>query len=430
MKIAFTEKIITPPVGTRIAGYGVNDVTVTKRDDLFMSALVLDDGEKKCLILSYDLLGIDEKYIKKLRRACAPLLGGDESRIILGCTHTHCGPHTRSLSRAPEVLEVEYLEKLIVTTVDTLKELLAKEFIDTEVLFYSLNCDENINRRYVGNDNRCTFLPHRPYLEPLCDGVRDRELGLLIFRNTRTKAVEYLIGNFAAHPLAGHSPGLGGHRLSADFPGAFRNYIYSEVGCGCMFLSGAAGNMVPVGHETGYGAIDKVGMNLAQEAIKGVISATRTAKSYKLANDTIQSGFAHAKSKVRPCKTQLPTDYAGQTEIVSEVQLLSIGDICLVGVPGETLAELGLEIKWHSPFRKTFILYCSTAYLSYLCPGNALVQGGYEAVNQYCDSHTGLAIVNAAVEGCYELYEKTFPDHSQWPENNLLPLVAVKNLEY
>ena len=89
MKIAFTEKIITPPVGTKIAGYGINDVTVTKRDDLFMSALVLDDGEKKCLILSYDLLGIDEKYIKKLRQTCAPLLGGDESRIILGCTHTH-----------------------------------------------------------------------------------------------------------------------------------------------------------------------------------------------------------------------------------------------------------------------------------------------------------------------------------------------------
>ena len=80
-----------------------------------------------------------------------------------------------------------------------------------------------------------------------------------------------------------------------------------------------------------------------------------------------------------------------------------MGDVAFVGVPGELLAELGQEIKWHSPYRKTFILYCSTAYFAYLCHGNALLSGGYEPWTQLCDSRSGLKLVNAAVDGLYDL---------------------------
>ena len=126
-------------------------------------------------------------------------------------------------------------------------------------------------------------------------------------------------------------------------------------------------------------------------------------------------------------KKLLPPFYKGKEELTYEIQCLSIGDICLVGVPGEMVAELGQEIKWHSPFRKTFILYCSTAYMDYLCHGNALVAGGYEGREQYTDSHTGLKLVNAAVEGTYQLYERTFPNPDEWPENNEPSLVSLKN---
>ena len=92
------------------------------------------------------------------------------------------------------------------------------------------------------------------------------------------------------------------------------------------------------------------------------------------------------------------------------------------------VAELGLEMKWHSPFRKTFVLYDSTAYISYLCHGNALVAGGYEAQEQVTDSRTGLKLLNIAIDGAYKLYERTHPDESQWPENHLLPTVSLKNI--
>ena len=59
----------------------------------------------------------------------------------------------------------------------------------------------------------------------------------------------------------------------------------------------------------------------------------------------------------------------------------------------------------------------------------ALTQGGYEAAQQYFSARTGLELVNAAVDGCYMLYEREFPDRSKGPENNYLPLVSVKNLD-
>ena len=92
------------------------------------------------------------------------------------------------------------------------------------------------------------------------------------------------------------------------------------------------------------------------------------------------------------------------------------------------VAELGLEMKWHSPFRKTFILYCSTSYISYLCHGNALISRGYEAREQITDSRTGLRLVNTAMDGAYTLYERTFPDTSAWPENQMPPLVSLKDV--
>ena len=47
--------------------------------------------------------------------------------------------------------------------------------------------------------------------------------------------------NFAAHPLASHSPGLGAHQISADYPGEVRK-IMEDNSCWCVFADGAAGD--------------------------------------------------------------------------------------------------------------------------------------------------------------------------------------------
>ena len=427
MKIAFTEKIISPPVGTRVAGYGPDDPSVAKLDDLYLSLLLLDDGRKTVMIASFDLLGLNENWIKQLRGEAVALFGGDEGDFILSCTHTHSGPNTRSLAGYPQVLERAYLQELTRITLAAAAELLQQPRCDTDVFFFSTQCEKNRNRRYISADNRASYLPYDRNLEKLCDGICDRELGGLFFAEADTGKIVYVLGNFAAHPLAGHAPGIGGHRISADFPGAFRKYLQQEIGCTCMYISGAAGDLVPDGHETGRAAIEKVCVDLATQAIAAIITAQRNPDRFRLDQEILQTGTERCRCRVRPHKKPvLYPEYAGQDEVELEIQLLSIGEICLIGVPGELLTELGLEMKWHSPFRKTFILYCSTAYFTYLCHGNALLSGGYEGDSQLLDSRAGLQLVNTAIDGAYRLYQRTFPHPEQWPENRHAPLLAFK----
>ncbi|MBE6374315.1 MAG: hypothetical protein E7055_19905 [Lentisphaerae bacterium] len=71
MKIAWFKKVITPELGTLIAGYTAGDVSVAKLDDLMVTGLCLDDGRSKSLLVSLDLLALDGWYIRSLREKCA-----------------------------------------------------------------------------------------------------------------------------------------------------------------------------------------------------------------------------------------------------------------------------------------------------------------------------------------------------------------------
>ena len=68
MKIAFSKRVISPEIGTPVAGYGPHDVTVCKRDDIYLTALGLDDGVNRALIVGYDLLGISAHHTQAVGR--------------------------------------------------------------------------------------------------------------------------------------------------------------------------------------------------------------------------------------------------------------------------------------------------------------------------------------------------------------------------
>lgn len=405
MKIAHYAQIITPDVGEPAAGYGVNDITVRIHDDLKLSILLLDDGENKGAVLGYDLLGLDKPFVQKIRKDTAVLLGCPEANVILTCTHTHSGPHTRSLKR--RTANLDYIEKLYKWTADGIDSAM-KNWQDADVYFYSCKCDVNYNRRCTDGSNRCTYLPMHRSLEVMAGDFVDQELGMLVFT---PPGINHPIGvmlNYAAHPLASHSPGLGSHQISADYPAAIRD-ILEDNSCWCVFTDGAAGDQFPKYSECGSEAVRKCASGIALEAIRGMCDACRNKDLYLLKAPKINASIETVKLKLRrdqqAIRNEMPV-YAGKKETDAEIQLFTLGDICLVGAPGEMLAEIGQEIKWHSPYRRTFILYNSTEYLSYLPHANAYLAGGYEvAVNSaYIQPFESLKIVNAAVEGMRKLH--------------------------
>ncbi len=411
MKIAYFRREISPEVGCYIAGYGTNDIAEVKTDDLFMTGLVADDGESKVLIVSFDLLGIDEWVVRKYRARCAEILGTKPENVLLTCTHNHTGPETRAFRRAPEHYNKAYLDRLEEMLAEEVSNLMPYE--ECNVWFYSQKVDENRNRRYVTACNNATFTPYRREVVPIAKEFADQELGELIFTKPGTNAPLYLIGNYAAHPLAGHAPGLGGAKISADFPGAFRDYVTKEVGIECMYITGAAGDLVPKEDEIGGGAAREAGERLAHAAVGGIVDSLRSSARFLMKDakvgavlKTVRVPFRKSKLGVRPAY------YDGMEAVDMEIQVVSIGDVCFIGVPGELCCELGQEMKWHSPFRRAYVAYSSTGYLGYITSVNMMLAGGYEGLSQTFTSRCGLWLVNTAVDAMFELHDRIFPQEN------------------
>ena len=430
MKIAWFKKVITPEIGAYLAGYNTHSKSIAKLDDLYATGLCVDDGTRKVLLISLDLLGVDEWFIRKCRKNCSDILGIPESAVLLSCTHTHSGPETRTLASTPQQLHVKYVEALEKTLADATRELIG--FRECKAYFYSCQCDENRNRRYTAGDNHATFTPWRRDVLPGCTGFRDQELGEVCFTDAQTGYPLYVIGNYAAHPLAGHSPGIGGLRISADFPGAFREYVTANTNAECMFISGACGDQVPKEDELGDGAIRDMGTRLGKQAVGGLIESVRNPARYGMPDakvgSCIRTFTVPLRKKYRDNPQKLPKPYLGRPDVTLAVQCIAIGDICFVGAPGELCAELGQEIKWHSPFRRTFIAYNSTAYFSYIGPANFLVAGGYEGISQRFTARGGLELVRTAVDGMFDLHEELYPSEGDEPYPDNCPETMVNIL--
>ena len=60
------------------------------------------------------------------------------------------------------------------------------------------------------------------------------------------------------------------------------------------------------------------------------------------------------------------------------VQAIVVGDIALVGVPGEFFTVLGQEIKRRSPYRYTYVFELANDYVGYIPDLLGFDRGGYQ----------------------------------------------------
>lgn len=433
------ETDISPKIGTLVAGYEAHDVSVEQVDPLLASGLYLESAERKALLVSLDLLGIDAPVLREFRQGLAKILEIPEEYVMLTCTHTHGGPHTRmrnegevqmlldfSLDRdAPPGLDVAYLKQLRTWLYDSARRLKSSESREVKVGFYSSSVDQNSNRRFTTADNCASFIAHRRILQKIATGIADKEFGVVALFDAQTGAPAYVIGNYAAHPLAGHGPGTGGLRISADFPGFFRRYVKAETGATAMFVQGACGDVIPRGDELGLNAARRVGEALGEEALASIIDIQRNSARFVFKRPRLAASIQSITSEIRENQRR---HYDGD-KVKLELQCLSIGDVAFVGVPGELVNELGLEMKWHSPFKRTFIAYCATDYFGYISPRNFVAAGGYEPQSQRFASRDSLRLVGLAADTLSEIRALAYPEDSTgrdpYPDNQLLPLVNL-----
>ncbi|MBN2592827.1 MAG: hypothetical protein JXA81_04905, partial [Sedimentisphaerales bacterium] len=391
---------ITPPLGIPLIGsYGKPSDDVL--DELYAKSLVLSDGTNTLVIVSCDLLYTPlEEIAGPAREIITEKTGIPERNILICATHTHSGPEVFTKSkfrtsgdRPPPQIDRSYLDTLVkkiagsalIAYKDMRQVKIGAAYGQAPEIVYNrrpknkdglvkmaftLPPEVRATRKVVtepGGEVRTTFVLSDDKTEWRF-GPIDPEVRVLKIENEDGETFASLV-NFGCHPVTIY-PHLS-TSISADYPAHVTGVVEGAEGGMCLFVLGLAGDAVP--YDRGVAQCRQIGRVVGGEALRRLQFVTTT-------DDITLSGLK--KEVIFPAKKPVPEQPADNDEdpdpIVSEIQVLRLGDIYILGLPGEVLVEVGLEIKKRAGLEKLFIVTLSNDAIGYVCHSTAYDEGGYE----------------------------------------------------
>jgi len=423
MLIAGSAKVkITPPIGIPLDGYSSRtEPSKGIHDDLHARALILSNGKEYIALASLEILYSRYDITQRVRKILNEELAIPEDNILVAAIHTHSGPSILGFHSVNKRYFVkEYLSLL--------PGLISSAFIK------AFNSLQEVRLCYgKGKVNGWTINRRKPL-----KGHLDNEVIAIKLENKKGKTVSSIV-NFTCHAVV-----LGPNNLliSADYPGYVSITIERIEGGVCLFFNGACGDINPLTPGTiiervydrsvgTFSDVIKMGRSIAGEALKimnsaqpeevSTLKALRQEVKLKLRIPSIpsdneldemrerynallnQGKEIEAKKlkreimKVELVKNLLSLHPGG--ELRTEVQVIRIGNIVLVALPGEPFVDIGLRIKSQSKAELTMIVGYANDVIGYVPTCKAYEEGGYEVSFPVCIIEKGSdeTLVNAAL---------------------------------
>lgn len=393
---------ITPPVGSALSGFVARlrpSTGISGR--LYARALVLSNSGSNVVLIQLDLLGIGRWHVEEIRRLCRRLHHVPPECVMISTSHTHSGPGLVAV-RGCQMADTAYHWSVVRKTVEAVNEAF-RRISPATMRQNTVPFRLGINRRQTTRHGVVLGLaPNKPAPKTLS-----------VAHFTMTDGASCILFSHAAHPYI-----LGGDStlISADFPGFACEQLERSAGTTAMFLNGCAGDIAPMRAFEGVTAAREEGRRLAgavQEALEHavVICAVPTlGRSEQIhlphaALPTIQKVRSMTRDQgktVRPQERGCPLvaqkikkamkDWALAIEeviagehalepVFSEVQILRVGGLLLVGISGEPFYETGQRIAGRMEDIWT-LGYCNE-FTGYLPTAKAFAEGGYEVTDSY-----------------------------------------------
>ncbi len=400
MKVGIGNTVITPERSVWLTGYASRtEPSDGAYNDLEASAVVFESSDIRVGLMAVDLIGVDEFLLAPIREAAAEL-GIAPERMLINCSHTHCGPACRPVRGLIRDCDDDYLGMLK----DKLCTLLAAAVADLRAskLNYTVGCCTlGINRRRVPEDGTTASMLPNP------DGPVDVDVPVLQVL-TPDGQVRALLFSYACHPTT-----MGGQQIGTDYPGPARELLREKIpGCLPIFLQGCGGDVKPrnVTAERSFasGPLDVV-YELGHELARAVMAAM-CGEPEELGDGLAGvSQMAELPTRGGPAEEQLSAFEQGDKwqqawaaavrNIIAqksklaermpvEVQVLNIGGLYLLGMGGEISCEIGLELKKKLSDLKLWTLGYSNLLRSYVASRAAHSEGGYEVETSFIYSLT------------------------------------------
>lgn len=385
-----------------------------------IATVIEKPGTGKVCVVACDVLMLNRDLLDPVTEEVAKALGIPESHILINCTHTHHAPSTVTVhGYQRDELFCRRVQKAIVQAA---KDANAKLKTGNATFHFRLGEESSVgqNSRLLLKDGSIYWIgPREDMVRPT--GPFDPELPVLAFLNAEKKPLAVLF-NHSTHTIgvrkAGRSPsfyGLAAQELESDLGGTF------------LFLEGASGST----HNLGVPAAENtlrikqaVKDALAKSTPHGVnrITAVKKPFTYKVRKFDEEKEDAAVSAYCKERAAKQADDYIGvfrdQRKVLAPkqgeerttwVQVMTIGDVAIVGVPAEFFTVLGQEIKRRSPFRYTYVAELANDWIGYLPDKKAFDLGGYQTwtgLHSFADRDTGERMVDAAVQLLEELAKK------------------------
>lgn len=367
---------ITPTEPVVLAGSPTRFKSLSVSSHLHVKALVLSAGGQKVAIVTLDTLKYPVDCVVRARQQVEKRTGIPASHVILCSSHTHRGP-----------LWSYYKDQLVTPIADAVA--MATRDLTPCKIGASRGRAEGVSqcRRVIKDGhtwNRWQLAPGEADKYP-AEGPADPEFDVLAFigKDGRYKAVVY---NFACH--AANTRDL---VVSADYPGAVRQYVQKRLGyeVPTLFLAGACGDVNPV-----YSAPKNLfGEKLGGEIIRCLGQLELMAKpSLSIESREMQMpGREHPVLKEAEIARNWPAQLEHYKKTFNDMMQrakptyrffftgIRLGDdFAIVTNPNELFCGIGMSIKKQSPFRHTMVAEQTNGAHGYVPTAKAFEGGSYE----------------------------------------------------
>lgn len=413
LKIAVSSTVVTPFLDQPMAGYYYPRSAEGIHDPLQAKALVFEDGSRRAVLVACDTVSIQKETTDQVRRRIEKQLGIPADHVMISATHCHTGPQ---LTKDYTALLERWVGDAIVSAAGQSQRarLLAAAEQEPSLPHY---------RRYRMKDGRIQTNPgflNPQVVEPA--GAPDPRVGVLYAEDERGRPLATWV-NYAMHLDT-----VGGTLISADYPYFLARLLARIRGpeMTTIFTIGAAGNINHwdvrrPGPQRGMETARRLGEVLGAAVTKAYthlepVSGTRIrAASAVLSLPTRKytpEELEEAKKilatppppnvdftldRVKAARVMAIHRMQGK-EISAEIQVIAVGSVAFVAIPGELFVELGQEIQKKSPFPYTFVVTLANDGIGYIPTRAAYEQGSYEPTSTRLEAGAGEAMVAKAVE--------------------------------
>ena len=393
--LGVAERIITPPVGGYLYGYPNPPRSTSVNDDLTVTALYLQEGDTRALLLSFTICSLATTLCDRLSVILEEDTGISRTAILLHATHTHSGPSTTD-SVGWGKADGSYIENILIPAARAAAKEAAATPRHARMAIATGECLLGINRRQLVNGQAC--LGQRP------GGIQDTTMTVLGFFGDDEKPLATAV-HYAAHCTASGK----NSEITRDWAGVMIDALAEKTGAPVLFLQGPEGDIgprMPSGKTIGEASVkDALAMGeiAARDALRiydtlGEAEAITLSASHR----TIELPLAKRPSRAEAeatlekyadftaggeaktadyCRRVLASYDEGYTEkeaLPIKQSLLALGDTVLVSFPYELFSEIGINIKAKSPFPRTLSLALTGGALAYFVTENEIPYRGYE----------------------------------------------------